>query len=429
MKYAGNVSEPLKPTYENVTKEFIESTLYNLLCNNSKTNFRIRFEEPEAMQYITKVLQGTAKGGAYWERKAQEILKGLSKSGDLGDDTPVMVIRDYKVFFEGLTELCEQNVHQHFKRTKNSSFPWYERTNCLEEVWLRMTPEDFNAPENFLRQQVQMAKDKTFSKYDEETCLGQSKILGDNYICIQNKVGRTWDEASQEIEITIYDKEFYHYDKGRYVYKPHYKLPVVRYGIYEKDGEKVCRICSIQTTDTNQEQNKVHRKVDRAKYKVNAGASEENKEKVEPKNLIALSIFVNLLNMEGITKIEAQGSYVLDYEFHEKRNSRLIKDFNERWTDEKKQKQPDMYLREKAYLDKSYGKEELISEIKTGRFIKTFDRLLEHYPNGSVDSYPTELDSNYHITIPKIKNKSEVNSELLQEMYGLVARQYETIEI
>jgi len=426
MEYAGNVSKTLEPTYENVTKEFIQSTLYILLCNSTKTNFRMRFEELEAMQYITGVLQESAKGGTYWERKAQEILKGLSKSEDLDNDIPVMVIRDYKAFFERLTELCEQNVHQHFKRTKNASFPWYERTNCLEEVWLRMAPEDFNAPENFLRVQVQMAKDTTFNKYDNETCLGQSKLLGDNYICIQNKVARTWDEASQEMEITIYDKDRYYDENKRYI--PNYKLPVVRYGIYEKAGEKVCRIFSIQTKDT-ESKNDVKKKVDRARYKVNDGVREESIEKVEPKNLIALSIFINLLNMEGITKIEAQGAYVLDYEFHEKRNRRLIKDFNERWTDEKKQKQPDMYIREKTYLDKSYGKEELISEIKTARFVKTFDRLLEHYPVGRVDSYPTEVDSNYHITIPKIRNKSEINSELLQEMYGLVARQYEAIEI
>jgi len=427
MEYTGNISEKLKPTYKNVTKEFIEYTLYSLLCDKTKTNFRIRFEEPEAMKYITEVLQESAKGGVYWERKAQEILKGLSKSEDFGDVTPVMVIRDYKSFFERLTELCEQNVNQHFKRTKNSSFPWYERTNCLEEIWLRMAPEDFNDPEKFLRLQVQMAKDRTFNKYDEETCLGQSKMLGNNYICIQNKVARTWDEASQEMEITIYDSEHFHDENKRY--RPQYKLPVVRYGIYEKDGERVCRIFSIQTGDTEHPKDSVRKKVDRARYKVNDGVSEEGREKVEPKNLIALSIFVNLLNMEGITNIEAQGAYVLDYEFHDKRNRRLIKDFNERWTEEKKQKQPDMYLREKTYLDKSYGKEELISEIKTARFVKTFDRLLEHYPVGRVDSYPTEVDSNYHITIPKIRNKSEINSELLQEMYGLVARQYEAIEI
>lgn len=427
MKYAGSVSETLKPTYENVTKEFIESTLYTLLCNKSKTNFRMRFEEPEAMKDITEVLQESAKGGTYWERKSQEILKGLSKSEDLDDDTPVMVIRDYKAFFEGLTELCEQNVHQHFKRTKNSSFPWYERTNCMEEVWLRMAPEDFNDPENFLRIQVEMAKDTTFNKYDKETCLGQSKLLGNNYICIQNKVARTWDESSQEMQVTIYDKEHYHKENKRYI--PNYKLPVVRYGIYEKDGQKVCRIFSIQTTDTEQSKNDVRRKVDRAKYKVNDGVSEESTEKVEPKNLIALSIFINLLNMEGIAKIEAQGVYVLDYEFHEKRNVRLKKDFDERWTEEKKKEQPQIYFREKAYLYKSYGKEELISEIKTERFTKTFDRLLEHYPMGRVDSYPADVDSNYHITIPKIKSKSEINSSFLQEMYELVAKQYDDIQI
>ena len=274
MEYAGNISETLKPTYENVTKEFIESTLYILLCNSTKTNFRMRFEEPEAMQFITQILQESAKGGIYWERKAQEILKGLSKSEDLDNDTPVMVIRDYKAFFEGLTNVCEQNVHQHFKRTKNSSFPWYERTNCMEEVWLRMAPEDFNDPEIFLRLQVQMVKDTTFNKYDNETCLGQSKMLGDNYICIQNKVARTWDEASQEMEITIYDKEHYHRENKRYI--PKYKLPVVRYGIYEKDGEKICRIFSIQTKDT-EDRNDVRKKVDRARYKVNDGVSDESR--------------------------------------------------------------------------------------------------------------------------------------------------------
>lgn len=427
MEYAGNVSETLEPTFENVTNEFIKSTMYTLLCNKTKTNFRMRFTEAEAMTFITDILHESAKGGEYWKRKSEEILKALEQNETVNEDMPVMVVRDYRTFFNELTNLCEENVHQHFKRTNNSSFPWYERTNCMEEIWLRMAPEDFNNPENFLRLQVQMAKDKTFSKYDEETCLGQSKILGDNYVCIQNKVARTWDEASQELEITIYDKGHYYDENKRY--RPSYKLPVVRYGIYEKDGEKVCRIFSIQTTDTDQEQNAVHKKVDRARYKVNQNIAAEDTEKVEPKNLMALSIFVNLLNQEGITQIEAQAAYALDYEFHEKRNKRLIKDFNERWTDEKKSKQPDMYLREKAYLDKSYGKEELISEIKTERFAKTFDRLLRHYPMGRVESYPTELDSNYHITMPKIKSKSEINGELLQEMYGLVQTQYEDIEI
>ncbi|MBQ8043181.1 MAG: hypothetical protein IJ272_03400 [Clostridia bacterium] len=427
MEYAGSVSETLKPTFENVTNEFVTSTMYTILCNKAKTNFAMRFSEPEAMDFITDILHESAKGGEYWKRKSEEILKTLGQNTTIDEDTPVMVVRDYREFFERLTELCAENVSQHFKRTGNSSFPWYERTNCMEEIWLRMAPEDFNDPENFLKRQVEMAKDITFNKYDKLTCLGQSKSLGNNFVCIQNKVARTWDEASQEMEITIYDKEHYHNNNLRL--KPHYTLPVIRYGIFEKDGKKVCRIYSIQTKDTNQEQNAVHKKVDRARYRVNQGVSQQDTEKVEPKNLMALSIFFNLLNQEGITQIEAQGVYALDYEFHEKRNKRLIKDFKERWTDEKKSEQPDMYLREKSYLDKSYGKEELISEIKTERFVKTFDRLLQHYPMGKVESYPTELDSNYHITIPKIKSKSEINGELLQEMYSLVERQYETIEI
>lgn len=427
MEYAGSVSKTLKPTFENVTNEFVTSTMYTLLCNKTKTNFSICFTEAEAMLFISDILYESAKGGKYWERKSEEILKALEQKETINNDLPVMVIRDYKTFFKRLTELCDENVRQYFERTGQSSFPWHERTRCIEQIWLRMAPEDFNDPENFLTRQVEMSKDATFNKYNKLTCFGQSKSLGNNYLCVQNKVAGTWNEASQEMEITIYDKEYYHNNSLKL--KPHYTLPVVRYGIFEREGKKVCRIYSIQTPDTNQELNTVHKKVDRARYKVNKGVNIEYTERVEPKKIIALSIFVNLLNQEGITQIEAQAAYALDYEFHEKRNKRLFKDFSRRWTDEKKRDQPERYLREKANLDKSYGKEELISEIKTESFAKIFDRLLQHYPMGKVESYPTELDSNYHITIPKIKNKSEIDGELLQEMYGLVARQYEEKEI
>lgn len=427
MEYSGKISESLKPTYKNITEEFITNTLYVLLCKKDNVNFLIRFTELEAREYIDNKLCKMAKEGKFWERKAKEIAQKLYEDEKWDCDMPIMVISDYKKFFDYLTELCEENVKQYFKSTQNASFPWYERTNCLEQVWLRMAPEDFNNPEEFLRQQVEMARDTTFTKYDDEVCLGRIKSLGDNFLCVQNTVGRTWDEASQQMQVTIYDKNWY--ENKELWWRPHYTLPVIRYGIVRKNGRKVCKIYSIQTKDTQPEQDQVHKKVDRAKYKVNKGLSQEDTVNVEPKNLIVLSLFVDLLNREGITDIEAQGVYVLDYDFHLKRSEKLIKEFNKRWTDEKKAKQPDMYMKEKKILDKTYNKEDLISEIKTERFIKTFQRLLQHYPKGRIDSYPTEADSCIHISIPRIKNSNDIEGELLQELYGLVDKQYSDIEI
>lgn len=429
MSYIGSVSDSLKPTFKNVTNEFITRTMYKLLYSKEIPNFRMRFVEPEAVDYIRKTLQEYATTyGEFAKRKSQEILKGLEEKAGPDEDSPVMVIHNYQEFFEELRQFYEEHIRLFFKRTGHSSFHSYAMVNCFDLIWLRMTPEDFNDPEAFLRKQVQMVRDKTFEKYDEETSLGKVPCLGDNILCVQNKVARIWDESSQEIHIRVYDKQYY--DNKELFTRPHYELPVIRYGIFEKDGKKVCRIGSIQNKVPEDTKTTMGKKVDRAKYKVNKGVAEEDTERVEPKSLIALSIFVNLLNQEGITEIEVPSMYVLDEEYHIKRSKKLMEEFKVRWPSydiiEQARKR---YERERKYLDKTYDKEELISEIKSERFVKTFSRLLQHYPSGEVKSYPSELDSCYHISVPRVKRKSDINNEVLQEFYGLVEKRYSDIEI
>lgn len=93
-----------------------------------------------------------------------------------------MIVNDYKNFFELLRKFYERDIELYFLRTEMSGFPVYEKNNCFEQIWLRATPEDFNNPEEFLRKQVEMINDKTFEKYDEETCLGKIGFLDDNLI-------------------------------------------------------------------------------------------------------------------------------------------------------------------------------------------------------------------------------------------------------
>lgn len=428
MEYRGTVAESLEPTFENVTNQFVTTTMYKLLYSKEIPNFRMRFFEPEAMEFIKQILDKYSKQGKFSERKAAEILKGLEVKNDFDEEQPVMIINDYREFFEQLRQFYEEQINMFFKRTGFSSFHSYEMVNCFELIWLRATPEDFNDPETFLRKQVQMARDKTFQKYDEETSLGKLPSLDNNILCVQNKVARIWDESSQEMHISIYDKEYY--DKKGLRYRPHYTLPVIRYGVFERDGKKVCRIGSIQNKEQDREKSEVSKRVNKAKYKVNEGVSQEDTQKIEPKSLIALSIFVNLLNQEGITDIEVPGMYVLDYEFHEKMSAKMIRDFNSRWREDYLIKEnPERYIREREQMERTYGKEDLVSEIKSERFMIIFNRLLQHYPTGKVNSYPTEADCCYHITIPKIKSKNEINGAILQEMYGLVEKQYSDIEI
>ena len=112
--------------------------------------------------------------------------------------------------------------------------------------------------------------------------------------------------------------------------------------------------------------------------------------------------------------------YVLDYEYHKKRCKKLLEDFKKEWTQDRKKRFPLRYKEEQDYLKHNYNKQDLISKIKTERMIKNFERILEHYPNGKIVSYPGELDSFLHLNIPVIKSKDDINGQILKDIYQLL---------
>ena len=132
-----------------------------------------------------------------------------------------------------------------------------------------------------------------------------------------------------------------------------------------------------------------------------------------------LSLFVNLLHKEGITEIEVPGLYVLDYEYHIKRNKKILSAFEDYWAENNITEDAERYKREKYYIEKSFGKEDLISEIITERLIFTFRRLLQHYSMGSIKNYPGELDSFMYLTIPVVRSKNDINGTVFKELYEL----------
>lgn len=432
------IADSLKPTFENVTREFITNTLYKILFSDELPNFIFEFREEEAIIFIEKTLQdyrNQFKDESFFrelEDEHKRIVQAVKQKFNENATQPVMVINDYKKFFELLRQFYERDIELYFLRTKMTGFPVYEKDNCFEQIWLRATPDDFNNPEEFLRKQVDMIRDRTFEKYDKETYLGKLEFLDDNIICVKNGIARTWDENSREFEVTIYDKKYY--NNIELFDRPHYTLPMIRYGIYEKDGKKVCYVGSIQSKSQSladkemYEKQDINKKVNRKKYKVNSKVPEEYKDKVEPKSILALSLFINILNKEGITDIEIPCMYVLDYEYHERRNRKLLEDFNKEWTEERKARAPFLYKEEVYYLQHNYNKQDLISEIKTEGMIKKFERILYHYQNGIIESYPGDADSCLHINIPIIKCEKEIKGEVLVEIYRLINERDKEIE-
>lgn len=216
--------------------------------------------------------------------------------------------------------------------------------------------------------------------------------------------------------------------------RPHCTLSLIRYGIYEKDGKKVCYIGSVQSKSQSladkelYERQDINKKLNRKKYKVNSEVPEEYKHKVESKSILALSLFIDILNKEGITEIEIPCMYVLDYEYHEKISKKLLEDFNKNWTKDRKKRSPLMYREKTYYLERNYNKQDLISEIKTEGMIRKFERVLYHYPNGKIKSYPGEVDSFFHFSIPVVKCEKEIKGDILIELYRLINERYKEIE-
>ncbi|MCI8700231.1 MAG: hypothetical protein HFJ47_02685 [Clostridia bacterium] len=432
------ISDSLKPTFENVTREFITNTLYKILFSDELPNFKFDFREDEAITFIEKTLQdyrNQFRDESFikeLEDEHKRIVQAIKQRFNDNITQPVMIISNYKKFFELLRQFYERDIELYFLRTKMTGFPVYEKDNCFEQIWLRATPDDFNSPEEFLTKQVDMIRDRTLEKYDKETYLGKLDFLDDNIICIKNGIAKTWDENSREFEITIYDKKYY--NNMELFDRPHCTLPLIRYGIYEKDGKKVCYIGSVQNKSQSladkelYERQDINKKLNRKKYKVNSEVPEEYKDKVESKSILALSLFIDILNKEGITEIEIPCMYVLDYEYHEKISKKLLEDFNKNWTKDRKKRSPLMYREKTYYLERNYNKQDLISEIKTEGMIRKFERVLYHYPNGKIISYPGEVDSFFHFSIPVVKCEKEIKGDILIELYRLINERYKEIE-
>jgi len=418
------IADSLKPTFENVTREFITETMYKILFSEEIPNFRFDFREEEAIKFIEKTLQECSEKYQSLSERSKKVAEFIKKKNDNNETIPTMIINNYKEFFELLRKFYEKTIELYFERTGVTGFSVYEKRNCFENIWLRATPDDFNDPENFLRKQVQMINDNTFEKYEEETYIGKLDKLDNHIICVENGIARTWDETSREFRIIIYDKNHYN---SKWYNRPHYMLPVIRYGIYEKDGKKVCYIGSIQNKNMKADGDEnIKQKIGIVRSELSEGElkKENYKEKIEPTKTLALSIFIDFLNKEGITEIEAPSMYVLDYEYHKKRNIILKEKFDREWDENGKESSPQMYKTALESFLMTYQKEDIISEIKTERMINNLKRMLYHYPKGEIKSYPGELDNFIHLSIPKISSKEDINGEILKDIYCLVDEKY-----
>ena len=403
------IGEDLKPTLENVSREFIIKSMTKIMYDIYYPNFNFIFNENEAIKYIENVIKYNININL--DKDCQKLIKDLENK-KYDNIKPCMIINDYKLFFNLLVELYKKVIEYYFKDVNNreSGFPQYEMRNYFTYIWLRMLPEDFNNPELFLRKQVDMMNNELMSKYDREIIVGNMPTLGNNLLSIKNCVSECWNENSNEFRIRIYDKETY---RSENYLNEYFTLPLIRYGIYEKNGVKVCSIGSIQNTLQYYPEYYLHKIIERKKYKLNKNVDKKFQD-IEPKLLLSLVIFINILIKEEIYDIEIPCLYTIDNEYHKKWGKQLINQFQERYKGIKKSY---FYEADKELIRRVYKKEDLISELKCDKYIKLFERLIYHYNDFEIIKYPLEIDSNLHIRLSKINS---INNEMLEDVNNLI---------
>lgn len=103
------IAESLKPTLENVTREFIVYSMYELLFSNEIPNIGFEFKENEAIEFIEKFLNNFVSEYDCLYKEAKKIIDNI-KQKEYKNNIPVMIIKNYKEFFELLRQIYEKDI-------------------------------------------------------------------------------------------------------------------------------------------------------------------------------------------------------------------------------------------------------------------------------------------------------------------------------
>lgn len=368
---------------DTIIKFFIDNCFYDLLYDeNEMPNISFDFKEEEARDAINKIIIENI------EVKINEKDKIYKAINNVDYNKPVVEIKDYKLFFYSINKYVCTLYNTYMNNCYNDeNRVLFTFQLMLKYIWLRMTPEDFKNPENFFIKNIEMIENNTFNEYYNND--GILLKLDDKYqVGVRNRFASTFDEENKEIELYIKSND----NEKDY-------LPVIRYGIYKKDGKTICEIGSIQTKnhidDTKLEVVNDYRR------ELNRKVPGELKQNVEPRKVLALILFIKLLQDNNIDEISIPSMYVLDYDFHYimERNDDDV--FNSHWTDYLINLYRDEYEIELHKHLNTVNKVDIICNNKSTDYIKLFERLLYHLPDIKIIEYPGEVSNYMRISLPK----------------------------
>ena len=324
------------------------------------------------------------------------ILYMKMNTNTLDDFTPVLNLNNKELLYSKIIEYIYKFKNSDKFLNSDEQELYVKRVIAL--LFADMSINDFNDPVLYVQRKIDFIDNK----------LLEDKTIHSDYF-----------EGDIIIEINPYGKETpYSFDPIIVDDNDSYVLPIISYGI----SEGVCYIYAIQDYNEH-EKTKYHDKIKRKLYKLNSGVYEdesieykdykegkseyysENISDVPPSFILSLTLFLNEIYKNGITKVNVVPYLPIRYANKIKVIARKV------LRDGKKQNLNNM--EKKNMFLELVDKQRYIQSNITEKFIRCFYRMNYHFSNVSITSLPMELDDSLHISLGEFM---ECDNKILNEV-------------
>lgn len=324
-----------------------------------------------------------------------------------------LVIKDEERFIEVLKEYV---YYCFVLKRKTLKFYNNEYDNKIKMLiaylFINFSTEDFLNPVEAIRRYIDYMLDNSFEYLNEGKVIPLGSAFGNSDIFLKRTAQSVMMETPWKIDISL----------CKWVDDEMVSCPLadVSYGIREENGEKVCYVYSMmkpKEKGESSDREKIFRKrLNRELYKLNEGVLEqesedfikyrngetrdyqENVTDVTQSFVLSLSIFVTLLQKEGISKIKVVPYLPVRYV------GRQITAMNVT----NLERQQELYDRNKRIQDNC-----------TNKFMRTFRRVAYHMGDDlEMYSVPYEIDE--YMTFVLKSKSHDLNNPILNEVSNCI---------
>ena len=289
---------------------------------------------------------------------------------------PEFVINNVDVFEETLRRYLDTIKTTHIKSTRMDDR--HNERYFIFNIWKNAASSDFQNPEKFIARYTNFIKDDTFSQFDRLMTLG---MYENSMLMVQ----REEDDYGFETPYIMHLS----FTNGKYIYN----LPWIRYGISQnQNGDKMAYIYALQKMEPSLSE-QYNEEIRKNLNKLNSGVKKYRN--VTPNAIAALSVFMGMLEAEGVTAIKVPDFLIGRY-------GRFVNATTEEETDR-------------------------IQYNLTNKFMRNFLRLDEQLDNVRVEPIPVDAYNSFMcVSLDEMK---DCKNQAIKQLYNLGRGGEKTIKI